>query len=341
MTRRARKIGLLASVLLAAIALAACGEKKDVLTPTASKAQPVNLMLDWLPNADHVGIYDALAKGYFAAAGLNVHIHTPTDPASPLQLLAAGKVDVAVSYEPELLLARDKGEPLVAIGAIVQRPLTSIVSLGSKHITSPANLRGKRVGDAGIDYQHAFLQTILHHAGVPPSSVTETNVGANLVPALLSGRIDAALGAYWNYEAIQLQQAGKHPNVIHVENAGVPSYNELVLVTTENDIANQTNELRRFVQAVGRGYAAVRADPTAGVDALVRANPSLSPKLQLASVKATLSSYFPASPNLPWGWQDGRQWTAFGEWMLRQHLISNPAAVPGAETNQLLAGQGP
>jgi putative hydroxymethylpyrimidine transport system substrate-binding protein len=325
MRRSARKIALVAGALLAAVGLAACGEKTDVLTPSASKAQPVNLMLDWLPNADHVGIYDALAKGYFAAAGLDVHVQTPTDPASPLQLVAAGKVDVAISYEPELMLARDKGEPLVAIGAIVQRPLTSIVSLGSKHITSPAQLRGKRVGDAGIDYQHAFLQTILRHAGVPPKSVTETNVGANLVPALLSGRIDAALGAYWNYEAIQLAQDGKHPNVLHVEKAGVPTYDELVL----------------FVQAVGRGYAAVRANPQAGVRALVRANPSLTPKLQLASVTATLPSYFPANPALPWGWQDGRQWTTFGEWMLRQHLISNPATVPGAETNQLLAGQGP
>ena len=341
MRRRARKIAVAMGALLAALAVAACGEKKDVLTPTASKAQPVNLMLDWLPNADHVGIYDALAKGYFASAGLDVHVQTPTDPASPLQLLAAGKVDVAVSYEPELLLARNKGEPLVAIGAIVQRPLTSLVSLRYKHITSPGQLRGKRVGDAGIDYQHAFLQTILHHAGVPPQSVTETNVGANLVPALLSGRIDAVLGAYWNYEAIQLAQDGKHPNVIRVDAAGVPTYNELVLVTTENDIATKTNELRRFVQAVGRGYAAVRANPTAGVDALVRANPALTPKLQLASVRATLPAYFPAGAGLPWGWQNARQWTAFGEWMLRQHLISNPAAVPGAETNQLLAGQGP
>ena len=341
MRRSARKFALVAVALLAAIALAACGEKKDVLTPTASKEQPLNLMLDWLPNADHVGIYDALAKGYFAAAGLNVHVQTPTDPASPLQLLAAGKVDVAISYEPELMLARDKGEPLVAIGAIVQRPLTSIVSLGSKHITSPAQLRGKRVGDAGIQYQHAFLETILRHAGVPPKSVTETNVGANLVPALLSGRIDAALGAYWNYEAIQLAQDGKHPNVIHVEKAGVPTYDELVLVTTENDIASKTNELRRFVQAIGRGYEAVRANPQAGVQALVRANPSLSPKLQQASVNATLPWYFPAGSGLPWGWQNGREWTAFGEWMLRQHLISNPATVPGAETNQLLAGQGP
>lgn len=341
MRRSARRTALLASALLAAVALAACGEKKDTLTPSASRAQTVNLMLDWLPNADHVGIYDAQAKGYFAAAGLDVHLQTPTDPASPLQLLAAGKVDVAVSYEPELLLARDKGEPLVAIGAIVQRPLTSIVSLRAKHITSPAQLKGKRVGDAGINYQHAFLQTILRHAGVPAQSVTETNVGANLVPALLSGRIDAVLGAYWNYEAIQLAQDGRQPNVIHIENAGVPTYDELVLVTTENDVATKTNELRRFLQAIGRGYAAVRANPQAGVAALVRANPSLSTKLQLASVKATLPAYFPAGANLPWGWQDGPRWTAFGEWMLRQHLISNPATVAGAETNQLLAGQGP
>jgi putative hydroxymethylpyrimidine transport system substrate-binding protein len=339
-----RKLALLGGALLIAISLAACGEKKDVLVPTASKQQSLNLMLDWLPNADHVGLYEALANGDFSAAGLNVHVQVPADPATPLQLLEAGKVDVAISYEPELLLARDDGAPLVAIGALLQRPLTSIVSLGSKHITSPAQLRGKRVGDAGIGYQHAFLQTILQTANVPSSSVKEINVGANLVPALLSGRIDAALGAYWNYEAIQLRQAGKHPNVIHVEDAGVPVYDELVLVTTEDDIANKTNELRRFVQALGRGYAAVRADPQAGVTALVRANPSLSTKLQAASVKATLPSFFPHdpnNPNLPWGWQDTGQWTAFGQWMLREHLIKNPASVVDAETNQLLAGQGP
>src|ERR1700756_747295 len=344
MRRCVRTAALLGAVLAAAAGLAACGEKKDVLTPTASKQQALNLMLDWLPNADHVGIYDAMAKGYLAAAGLDVHVETPADPASPLQLLAAGKVDVAVSYEPELMLARDKGEPLVAIGAIVQRPLTSIVSLRSKHITSPAQLRGKRVGDAGIGYQHAFLQTILGHAGVPESSVTETNVGANVVPELLSGRIDTALAGSWNYERIQLAQDGKHPNVIHVENAGVPTYDELVLVATENDLATKTNILRRFVQALGRGYGAVRSDPRAGVDALVQANPSLSRKLQLASVDATLTSFFPhdpKNPNLPWGWQSYAQWTAFGEWMLHEHLISNPATIPGAETNQLLAGQGP
>jgi len=336
-----RRPALLAGVLVAALALTACGEKHDTLTPTAADAQRLNLMLDWFPNADHVGLYEALANGDFTKAGLDVHIRVPTDPATPLQLLAAGKVDVAVSYEPEVLLARDQGQPLVAIGAIVQRPLTAIVSLGSEHITKPSQLRGKRIGDAGIPYQRAYLSAILQHAGVPASSVKEVNVGDNLVPAMLSGQVDATLGAYWNYEAIQLRQLGKRPNVIHVENAGVPDYDELVLVTTENDIANKNNELRRFVQALGRGYAAVRADPQAGVDALVTANPSLSRKLQLASVEATLSSFFPAGANLPWGWQVPSQWTAYGKWMLAQHLIKNPASVPDASTNQLLAGQGP
>ena len=89
-------------------------------------------------------------------------------------------------------------------------------------------------------------------------------MGANLVPAMVSGRVDATLGAYWNYEAIQLRQAGKRPNVIHVEDAGVPTYDELVVVVRENEIANQTGELRRFVQALGRGYQAVRGRPAGG-----------------------------------------------------------------------------
>ena len=336
-----RPLLLLLAALLAAVTLAACGEKKDTLTPTAAHAQSVSVMLDWFPNADHVGLYRALSAGYFRAADLDVHVQTPTDPATPLQLLAAGKIDAAISYEPELLLARDKGLPLVSIAALVQRPLTSIVSLGNRHITTPAQLRGQTVGTAGIPYQHAYLQTILQHAGVRASSVHEVNVGSNLVPAMLSGRVAATLGAYWNYEAIQLRELGRRVNVIHVENAGVPNYDELVLVVRENEIANRTNILRRFVQALGRGYESVRSDPTGGVNALLAANPSLNRKLQLASVNATLPAYFPSGSGQPWGWQNGAQWISYGRWMLSQHLISNPASIVAAQTNQLLAGQGP
>jgi len=188
----------------AIVLLAGCGEKRETVTPASRDAQSFTLMLDWFPNADHVGIYEALANGAFTAAGLNVHVEVPSDPALPLELVAAGKVDAAISYEPEVLLARNQDQPLVSVAALVQEPLTAIVSIGKKHITTPAQLRGKRVGDAGIPYQHAYLETILAHAGVPADSVQEINVGANLLPAMLSGRVDATLGAFWNYEAIEL-----------------------------------------------------------------------------------------------------------------------------------------
>ena len=335
-----RTLCLALCAVLTAAALAACGAKQDRVTPAASQAQSLSLMLDWVPNADHVGIYAAQANGDFARAGLNVHIHVPTDPASPLQLLESGKVDVAISYEPQLMLARDQRATVVGIGALVQRPLTSIISVGSKHITSAADLKGKTVGTAGIPYQHAYLQTILRRAHVPTGSVKEVNVGSNLVPAMISGKVDATLGGYWNYEAIQLRQAGRRANVIRVDRAGVPTYDELVLVTTESFLASHTNVLRRFVQAVGRGYQAVRANPQAGVQALDRANPSLSAPLQTASVKATLPAFFPTG-NRPWGWQTQSQWNAYGNWMLGHHLIKHRGAAADASTNQLLAGQGP
>jgi putative hydroxymethylpyrimidine transport system substrate-binding protein len=329
-----------AGLLLAALALSACGAKTDQINPIASRAQPIGLELDWLPNADHVGLYEAQANGDFRRAGLDVQLHVPTDPASPLSLLESGKVQVAISYEPQVMLARNQGAYIVAFGALTQRPLTSIISVGKKHITSPADLRGKTVGTAGIPYQKAYLDTILKHSHVPVSSVKQVNVGSNLVPAMISGRVDATLGGYNNVEGVELRQAHQKPNIIPVAQAGVPDYDELVLVTTETFFANHTNELRRLVQAIGRGYEAVRSDPAAGVKALDDANPSLNPTFEAASVKASLPAFFPAKGK-PFGWQVQSQWNAYGRWMTNHHLIAGPQAWAAASTNQLLAGVGP
>ena len=335
-----KKLCLGAAIIAVALGLAACGEKQEAVNGASGHAQSVSLMLDWFPNADHVGIYEALSNGDFEQAGLNVHVRVPSDPSSPLKLLAAGKVDAAITYEPELLLARDQNLPVASVAAIAQQPLTSIVSLGSKHIKTVRDLRGKTIGDAGIPYQHAYLTTLLAHAGIPQRSVKEVNVGSNLVPAMLSGRVDATLGAYWNYEAIQLRQMGKHPNVIRVNRVGVPPYDELVLAVRTSTLTQHGDLIRRFVQALARGYRATRAAPQAAVHHLVADNPGLDPKLQLASVKASLSAFFPPGPGQPWGWQDQSQWNAYGEWMLSHHLISQPSAVANASTNQALAGQG-
>jgi putative hydroxymethylpyrimidine transport system substrate-binding protein len=327
--------------LLCALVLAACGEKSETVSPSASHTQTLSLMLDWFPNADHVGLYQGIAEGDFARVGLHVDVRTPSDPSLPLKLVEAGKVDLAISYEPELYLARNQNLPLVSIAAIVQRPLTSIISLGAKKITRVAQLRGKTIGDAGIAYQHAYLDTILAHAGVPISSVKEINVGANLVPAMVSKRVDATLGGFWNYEAIQLTQLHKRPHVIRVDSVGVPNYDELVLVAKRATLVKKADEIRRFVQALGRGYQAVRANPQAGVSSLLAANPGLVSSFQLAAVRATLPAFFPAGAGHPWGYQNPAQWNAYGQWMLGQHLITNPAALADASSNDFLAGVGP
>jgi putative hydroxymethylpyrimidine transport system substrate-binding protein len=327
---------LVLPAVAAALFAAGCGEKSD--TVSTKGTQSLSLMLDYYPNADHVGIYAGQAEGDFARSGLKLQVQQPGDTTSPLKLLAAGKVDLAISYEPELLLARDKGERLVAVGAVVQKPLTSIIAIGSKHIKTPADLKGKRVGTAGIPYQDAFLKTILAKANVPESSVKTTAVGFKLVPAMVSGRVDATLGGYWNVEKIQLQQLHKNPTAIPVDQAGVPTYDELVLVARQAELANKGALIRRFVQALGRGYASARANPAAGIDALVSAG-AQPRKLTDATVRASLPAFFPAAGK-PFGWMDPAQWHAFGQWMLQHKLISHDPHAESALTNEFLAGQG-
>jgi putative hydroxymethylpyrimidine transport system substrate-binding protein len=334
------KRGLAVAVALCAVlALGACGEKQDTLQPSGA-TRSLTLMLDYLPNPDHVGLYQALSAGDFARAGLDVKLQTPSDPAAPLKLLQAGKVDLAISYEPELLIARDKGAQLVSVGAIAQVPLTSLMSL-KRGVHGPRDLRGGRVGTAGIPYQSAYLQTILQRAGVAVDSVKETNVGFNLVPAMLSKRVDATLGAFWNVEGVQLRRAGKRPTIVRMEQVGGPTYDELVVVARKGTLANRGDDVRAFVQALGRGYAAARADPTAATAALVKAAPDLDKGFALASVKASLPAFVPGQTGKPFGWQDPKEWTAYGTWMFEHNLLGvRPNAGSTALTNEFLAGQG-
>src|SRR5262249_20202942 len=195
----------------------------------------------------------------------------PAEPADPLKLLAAGKGDLAISYEPELLLARDQGLKLVSIGALVQRPLTSIIALGGKPTAKVADLAGKPAGPPRTHNPAAMLRTALLGAGVSPSSVREANVGFNLVPAMLSGKVDATLGGFWNYEAIQLRLLHKHPVVIPVDQTGVPTYNELILVVREDEARTRGQDLRAFLQALTRGQRETKADPGGAASLVVRA----------------------------------------------------------------------
>ena len=327
----------LALLLLAVLLLAGCGEKKDVLEPKGSKG--LELLLDYFPNADHAGIYAAQADGNFREAGLDVKIRQPADPAAPIKQVAAGRVDLAISYEPEVLRARDKGLRVVAVGALVQKPLTSIISLPKAHIRRPADLKNKTVGTAGIDYQTSYLRTVLLDSNVQPNSVKQRNVGFNLVPALLSGKVDAILGGFWNYEGVDLRLRKRKPRIIRIDRAGVPTYNELVLVANEDALDRDGPKLRAFIGALSRGTTALKKDPNRAVDGLLKANRDLDPRLQRASVKETLPLFL-APEGKPYGWQDPQAWQAFTAWMRENHLLSNIPDAKGAFTNKLLPGSG-
>ena len=336
LTRRALAA---ATALACAAALSACGTKQDALS--ASSTKPFTVMLDFFPNADHAPLYSAIAGGDFRAVGLDVQPQTPADPSEPLKLLAAGKVDMAITYEPELLLARDKGLRVVSIAALVQRPLTSIIALPGRHVSGLASLRGKRVGTAGIAYQSAELRTALSAAGVPPASVREVNVGFNLVPAMTSGQVDATLGGFWNYEAIQLRLGGRRPLVIPVDQAGVPSYDELVLAVRADQARRDGQDLRAFLAALTRGEHSVRASPPAAAALVVKANPALETRLQLESIRQTLPATRPAQAGRPYGWQDPAAWAAFAGWMYSHGLLAHdPAAGLPPFTNEFLPGEG-
>jgi putative hydroxymethylpyrimidine transport system substrate-binding protein len=332
-----RRLALGLALLASVAALAACGEKQDITSPPS--AQRVRLMLDYLPNADHAGIYEAIGDGGFARAGLDVEPITPSDPAAPLKLLAAGKVDIAISYEPELLLARDKGLKVVSIGALIQRPLTSIMALPKAKVRSVADLKGKTVGTAGIPYQSAYLKTILAKAQIDPSTVKEVNVGFNLIPAMLSGKVDATLGAFWNVEGVQLQRAKRDPVIIPVDQAGVPTYDELVLVVREQDARHRGPYLRAFLRALAEAQQKLRDDPEAGVKPLLDANKDLDPADTLAEVKATMPAFFPSDPSQPFGWQDPKAWGLYGRWMLENQLVG-AEPLPRSLTNEFLPGEG-
>jgi putative hydroxymethylpyrimidine transport system substrate-binding protein len=325
-------------VLALALALAAgCGEKEDVLRPEGSKR--IELMLDYFPNADHAPIYAAEAAGHFEEAGIDVEIRQPPDPAAPLKQLAAGRVDLAISYEPEVFRARDQGLSVVSVGALVQRPLTSIISLPKAGVRSPADLEGKTVGTAGIDYQSAYLRTILLDAGVPPGSVRERNVGFGLTPALLTGRVDATLGAFWNYEGVDLRRRGRKPRIIRVDEAGVPSYNELVIVANGDALDRDGGSIRAFIGALSRGVRDLQESPDDALGGLLEANRDLDPALQRAALKVTLPLFSPPRGR-PYAWQDPAQWDAFGAWMEDARLLDGQSDARRAFTNELLPGAG-
>jgi len=219
-----------------------------LLAPMAARAQDrLTLMLDWFVNPDHGPILIAEENGYFADQGLSVEIVAPADPSDPPKMVAAGRADLAVSYQPQLHLQVAEGLPLVRVGTLVATPLNCLLVLEDGPVESLADLKGRRIGYSVAGVEEALLTTMLARAGLTLADVELVNVNFSLSPALMSGQVDAVIGAYRNFELNQMEIEGRPGRCFPVEEEGVPSYDELIYVANPDRM--NRDAIRRFLAA--------------------------------------------------------------------------------------------
>jgi putative hydroxymethylpyrimidine transport system substrate-binding protein len=306
--------------------LAALAALAAFVPTTLAGGQKLTLTLDWTPNPDHVGFYDARYTGLFTRAGLDVTIRAPSDPTAALKLVGVGRSDLAVSYEQELFFAAAKKLPVIAVAAVVPQPLNSFMAIESQ-VKSLRDLKGRTVGITGVPSDYATLDTALGSVGLTRRNVKVVTVGYNLLTALLSYRVDAVLGVYRNVEGIQLQLRGLHPTIIPVDRAGVPTYDELVLVASKTRLRNDPayrSAVKRFVAAFLAGTADARSHPSKALVILNKVTASGARFL----ARATPATLRLLAGRKGVGCLSVRDWQRFGAWMDARGLLKKP--IPAA-----------
>ncbi len=214
-------------------------------------AEKLTVLLDWFVNPDHAPLYVALEKGFFAAKGLDVELIAPANPNDPPKLVAAGKADIAVSYQHQHQMQVDQGLPLTRIATLIATPLNCLMVLADGRIKTLADLKGRTVGYSVGGFETALLDVMLEKAGLDLKDVKLVNVNFSLSPALLSGQVDAVIGAFRNFELNQMAMEKRPGRAFFVEEYGVPAYDELILVARNTAVTDP--RLRTFVDALEQG----------------------------------------------------------------------------------------
>ena len=218
---------------------------------TAAHAETnLTLMLDWFVNPDHAPIVLAEELGYFADAGLAVEVVTPSDPNDPPRMVAAGRADLAISYQPQLHLSRHQDLPVIRVGTLIETPLTCLVVLGESGIETPADLAGRKVGFAVAGVQEVMLDAMLADDGLEPGDVEQINIGWSISPALMSGQVDGVIGAFRNFELNQLRLEGHEGRCLYPEAHGIPAYDELIYLANPDRMDREA--ISAFLDATAR-----------------------------------------------------------------------------------------
>ena len=327
--------------MTAAALLAGCGGDegaeggKAPAAPVRSSADPQKLRvtLDGIEGAANVGIVMAVERGFFEDVGLDVWAGSPLEPSRPVQYVAKEIDAFGVAQQPQVVIGREKGADVVAVGSVIPQPTAAMIWLKESKIRSIADLEGKTIGFPGVPFQKGFLGMVLAQAGLTLEDVRVRNVRYEMVPTLLSGQVDAIFGGSWNLEGVELELAGAEPVIRRVQDLGIPDYEEGVVITRAELVDEDPQLVRDFMSAVARGTAAAAQDPEGAARAIkeaIGAVPDLHRKDRKAQLKATLPLLSRS------GYMDPGQASDLVAWMHDRGLIQEEPAASKLLTNDYL-----
>ena len=293
-----------------------CGNEKEL-----------SLALDWYPNSNHAGIYSAIDEGFFDEEGIKLSVYTPSDPTAIISSVASGRDDFGLSYHPDILQAQSAGLEIVSVLSISQHPLNSIMTLKKSSIKNPSDLRGKVVGYPGIPSNKAMLETVLSSQNININDVETVDVGFELVKALVSGSVDAIIGAYWTHESIVMELQGYEIEIMRLEEWGVPDYYELILITNKSFLEENKSDVEKVVNSFKKGYEFSIKNPQESITSLISiaGEEIVEEDVERAGVELLIPMW--QSNNLPFGHQDISKWEETYEWMYQNNFLEKELII--------------
>lgn len=289
----------------------------------------VSIMLDWYPNAVHSYLYVAKEKGYFEEEGINVDIQFPANPTDPINLAAAGKITLGISYQPDVIIARaNQDVNIKSVGAIVRSPLNRVIFMEDSEIKSPKDLEGKTVGYPGIPLNESLIHSMVKEDGGNPENVKMVDVGFELGSSIVSEKVDAVIGAYINHEVPVLKHQGYETRNLNPTDHGIPSYYELVAVTSDKTWEEEQESIYAFWRAAAKGYKFTAENPEEALNILLsnqdEANFPLVEEVEVQSLDILLPLM---ESDQGFGSQSKEQWQETISWMKEAGLIEKEPAV--------------
>lgn len=285
----------------------------------------LTVVLDWYPNALHAFLYQAEQAGYFAEEGLTLDIQPPAGTNDALSMVAAGKADIGLYYQQDVIQARvEQNVPIKSIAAVVQAPLNIVLSLKDKNITNPKDLVGKTIGYAGTELSEALIHSIMKNNGVNTEDVKMVDVGFDLMASMTTGNVDATIGCLVNHEVPQMEKEGFEVNYFFPDDYGVPQYYEGVFVANDKMIESEPEVLSGFLRACAKGFDDFQNDTDAVLQVLLdhqdEANFALDPDVEKQSCEALLPLMETA--DAAFLTQTEACWQQNIDWMYEEGLIS-------------------